>query len=189
MKYWTKIQMNMQKMMPETAGSSAGGKKPESRQKGCRRKLQRAGECTGCGGMTLVEVVVVLVILTILSAIIVPLMTGYIDRARQQKYVMEAQSVKQSLELYLLEQYADGGIDMMEFLATVSSEDLTSPDCVLADYLKVGCTKGAYIQNLTLEEGGVMVRQMIYIVDGYKIEVGKGRCSVTSLRSRSTDGK
>lgn len=169
MKYWTKIQMNMQKMM--------------------RKKIQRARESTGCGGMTLVEVVVVLVILTILSAIIVPLMTGYIDRARQQKYVMEAQSVKQSLELYLLEQYADGGIDMMEFLATVSSEDLTSPDCVLADYLKVGCTKGAYIQNLTLEEGGVMVRQMIYIVDGYKIEVGKGRCSVSSLRSRSTDGK
>ena len=189
MKYWTKIQMNMQKMMPETAGSSAGGKKPESRQKGCRRKLQRAGECTGCGGMTLVEVIVVLVILTILSSILVPSMTGYMDRARQQKYVMEAQGVKQSLELYLMEQYADGGVDMMEFLETVSSENLTSPDCMLADYLKVECTEGAYIQNLTLDEGGVMLRQMIYIVDGYKIDVGQGRYSVTVLRSGSAGGK
>ena len=43
-------------------------------------------------GFTLVELIVVLVILAILAAILVPALLGYIDRARQKQYVLNAKS-------------------------------------------------------------------------------------------------
>ena len=43
-------------------------------------------------GFTLVELIVVLVILAILVAILVPALLGYIDRAREKQYVLNAKS-------------------------------------------------------------------------------------------------
>ncbi|MGN0157755.1 MAG: prepilin-type N-terminal cleavage/methylation domain-containing protein [Brotaphodocola sp.] len=135
-----------------------------------------------CSGVTLVEVIVVLVIIGVLFSIIIPSMTGYIDKAKQQKYVMEAQGVRQSIEMYLLNQYAYDDIDMMELLEMLSTEDLNSSDCVISDFMKVTCTKGAHVQNLTMEDNGVHIRQMVYLVDGYEIEITDGDFSVTSIK-------
>lgn len=44
-------------------------------------------------GFTLVELIVVLVILAILAAMLVPTMTGYIDRANQDKLVAETRMI------------------------------------------------------------------------------------------------
>lgn len=44
-------------------------------------------------GFTLVEIIVVLVILAILAAIAVPAVLGYIDDAKQSKYIAEARSI------------------------------------------------------------------------------------------------
>ena len=44
-------------------------------------------------GFTLVELIVVLVILAILAALLVPALTGYIDRAREKKLTAEAKGV------------------------------------------------------------------------------------------------
>lgn len=41
-------------------------------------------------GFTLVELIVVLVILAILAALLVPALTGYIDRANEEKVIAEA---------------------------------------------------------------------------------------------------
>lgn len=41
------------------------------------------------GGFTLVELIVVLVILAILAALLIPALTGYIDKAKQKKIVAE----------------------------------------------------------------------------------------------------
>ncbi|MBQ4276194.1 MAG: prepilin-type N-terminal cleavage/methylation domain-containing protein, partial [Lachnospiraceae bacterium] len=43
-------------------------------------------------GFTLVELIVVLVILAILAAILVPALLGYIDRAKEKQYVLNAKS-------------------------------------------------------------------------------------------------
>ena len=44
-------------------------------------------------GFTLIEIIVVLVILGILAAIAVPAVMGYIDDAKESKYVAEAHSI------------------------------------------------------------------------------------------------
>ena len=40
-------------------------------------------------GFTLVELIVVLVILAILAALLVPALTGYIDKAKEKKVIAE----------------------------------------------------------------------------------------------------
>lgn len=44
-------------------------------------------------GFTLVELIVVLVILAILAALLVPALTGYIDRAKEKKVTAEAKGI------------------------------------------------------------------------------------------------
>lgn len=54
------------------------------------KKLQKRSNKKG---FTLVEIIVVLVILAILAAIAVPAVLGYIDDAKDSKYIAEARSI------------------------------------------------------------------------------------------------
>ena len=56
-------------------------------------------------GFTLVEVIVVLVILAILAALMVPSMTGWIDKAKEQKYIADARLVYTAAQSAISEQY------------------------------------------------------------------------------------
>lgn len=49
-------------------------------------------------GFTLVELIVVLVILAILAAILVPALLGYIDRAKESQYELEANAVMTAMQ-------------------------------------------------------------------------------------------
>lgn len=57
-------------------------------------------------GFTLVELIVVLVILAILAAILVPALLGYIDRAKNSQYILEAKSTLTATQAELAEMYA-----------------------------------------------------------------------------------
>lgn len=57
-------------------------------------------------GFTLVELIVVLVILAILAAILVPALLGYIDRARDQQYIIEAKNLMTATQAGIAEAYA-----------------------------------------------------------------------------------
>ncbi len=59
-------------------------------------------------GFTLVELIVVLVILAILTAMLVPALLGYIDRAREGKYNEEIHSIYTAAQAVADEQYAKG---------------------------------------------------------------------------------
>ena len=57
-------------------------------------------------GFTLVEMIVVLVILAILAAILVPSLLGFVDDAKQKKYVTEAKELMTATQAGIVEAYA-----------------------------------------------------------------------------------
>lgn len=60
-------------------------------------------------GFTLVEVIIVLVILAILAAVLIPSLTGYIDRANKSKYMLAAKNCMKAMQVELSELYAERG--------------------------------------------------------------------------------
>ena len=60
-------------------------------------------------GFTLVELIVVLIILAILAAILIPTLTGYIDKAKNGKYLSNAKACKDAAQAKFVEQYGING--------------------------------------------------------------------------------
>ena len=60
-------------------------------------------------GFTLVELIVVLVILAILAALLVPALTGYIDKAKEKKIVAETRMVVMAVQTVASEAYGQLG--------------------------------------------------------------------------------
>lgn len=58
-----------------------------------KKLLERLKKSNNKKGFTLIEIIVVLVILGILAAIAVPAVMGYIDDAKESKYIAEARSI------------------------------------------------------------------------------------------------
>lgn len=57
------------------------------------------------GGFTLVELIVVLVILAILAALLIPALTGYIDKAKQKNVTAETRQVVMAAQTLYDEAY------------------------------------------------------------------------------------
>ena len=60
-------------------------------------------------GFTLVELIVVLVILAILAAILMPALIGYIDKAKEKKYINDAKACLDATQACLVELYGKNG--------------------------------------------------------------------------------
>ena len=76
-------------------------------------------------GFTLVELIVVLVILAILAALLIPALTGYIDKANKEKVVSEARMVLMAAQTEISEDYGNGKITVAnDGTATTSNTDI-----------------------------------------------------------------
>ena len=131
-------------------------------------------------GYTLVELIIVLVILSITAAIVVPSLTGFIEKTEEERYVLEAQGVRRGIEYYLLDHYGEE-LDTMVLLFDFTSTRLDSPKNPLSGYLTVGITKGARLEGMTVDTSAYRVAGIIYRVAGYRIEMIEDDISVVRI--------
>ena len=82
------------------------------------------------GGFTLVELIVVLVILAILAALLIPALTGYIDKSKRDQVVAETRMLHEAVQTVASEAYGsaewstinDSG-ETLSSLITIASAD------------------------------------------------------------------
>ncbi|MBC5658612.1 prepilin-type N-terminal cleavage/methylation domain-containing protein [Anaerosacchariphilus sp. NSJ-68] len=123
-------------------------------------------------GFTLVELIVVLVILAILAALLVPALTGYIDKAKRKSIVAETRQVVMAAQTLVDEKYGtvDAGAD------TIKIEDGTKPATAtititkneIATLAEVGGTIG----DSEVEKG--VVKKIVYTSKGKTCTYTKG---------------
>lgn len=85
-------------------------------------------------GFTLVELIVVLVILAILAALLVPALTGYIDKAKEKKVIAETRMVVMAVQTVASEAY--GQIGAGKDLSDIRSDYWTSALNVDGKYMQ-----------------------------------------------------
>lgn len=112
-------------------------------------------------GFTLVELIVVLVILAILAALLVPALTGYIDKANKQKIIAETRQAVMAAQTIASEQYAvyqvptDGTKFSMTKDTEVPKSDGSGKEAYSAAIETLGELKGK-VKEVTVNEKGAV---------------------------------
>lgn len=75
-------------------------------------------------GFTLVELIVVLVILAILAALLIPALTGYIDKANKEKVIAETRTVTMAAQTIVSETYGKGELKKADGSVNVDYKDI-----------------------------------------------------------------
>ena len=91
------------------------------------------------GGFTLVELIVVLVILAILAALLIPALTGYIDKSKRDQVVAETRMLHEAVQTVASEAYGSSEWPSGNLLtiANQSGQNVTKPtDTTTYDNLK-----------------------------------------------------
>lgn len=125
-------------------------------------------------GFTLVELIVVLVILAILAALLIPALTGYIDKAKRKSVVAETRQAVMAAQTLVDEAYAkekvgadtvgiEGGSKPAEIKVVISKKDI-------ADLAEV--TEGNIMDQAEVENG--VVKKFVYSASGKTCTYTKG---------------
>lgn len=157
-------------------------------------------------GFTLVELIVVLVILAILAAMLVPALTGYIDKANRQKIVAATRQVVMAAQTEVSEKYASKtlkkGIITIEggqaandkVMKDDGTADTTDCEVKGADIVKlaeVGDYGNPTANQYTLKNGidKIVIK---YDAKGHvtsvELKQGAKTCTYTEGETKGTDG-
>ena len=105
-------------------------------------------------GFTLVELIVVLVIIAILAAMLIPAMTGYINKAKEKSITSETRQAVMAAQTLVDEKYATN----QETQITVGGVETSSVK--FADIEKLAEVKGK-ISKVTVDDDG-KVTELVY---------------------------
>lgn len=130
------------------------------------------------GGMTLVEVIAVMATVSVLSATVTPSVFGFIDKVTVQQYVMEANSVRISAQMFVTEEYAAGTLDDIKTMSKLVEGRLDSEKHTLTPYLMITCSPGARLTGATIQADEGELVEIVYQVDDYTITVNENGTSV-----------
>ena len=100
------------------------------------------------GGFTLVELIVVLVILAILAALLIPALTGYIDKAKQKNIIAETRQCVMAAQTLADEAYA--GVAKDDKITNPSASDIQALAEVKGEVKSVTVDKGVVTRLLLL---------------------------------------
>lgn len=119
-------------------------------------------------GFTLVELIVVLVILAILAALLVPALTGYIDRANEEKVVAEARMALMAAQTQGSIEYAKAPAGTpIVFDTTANTESDTDGKVTLAGLNKLDDVELTTTNLTKLTYANGKVATMEYVSAGY----------------------
>ena len=122
-------------------------------------------------GFTLVELIVVLVILAILAALLIPALTGYIDKAKEKQIIAETRQVVMAAQTLADELYAQDATKNITFDDT---SDVANRVVAKSEVAKLAALNAAYIveikvgnptDNNTKDRAGVVI-EVKYTRDG-----------------------
>ena len=111
------------------------------------------------GGFTLVELIVVLVILAILAALLIPALTGYIDKAKDKQIIAETRQVVMATQTLADEKYAaNSSVTLSVDAASAGNGDITSTDikklAEVSGTISSVTFTGGKVTSLTYANGG-----------------------------------
>lgn len=119
----------------------------------------------GKKGFTLVELIVVLVILAILAALLIPALTGYINKAKEKQITAETRQVVMSSQTLVDEYFAEQTLGSFSGDTITSGNDLGT--VTLANIAELAEVKVANITSVTVRNDGV-IGGVVYTRDGKK---------------------
>lgn len=135
-------------------------------------------------GFTLVELIVVLVILAILAALLIPALTGYIDKARRKSIVAETRQVVMASQTLVDEYYAKQDVNADVTVAASNANVLFKDIAALAE-LKADNIKEVKVGTTT---EGTTTKSNQGIVTYVKYENKGKTCEYTYGKTDGTDG-
>lgn len=127
-------------------------------------------------GFTLVELIVVLVILAILAALLIPALTGYIDKAKNKSIVAETRQAVMAAQTLVDEAYgkADVGADTVGITGGI-----LATGTVVTTISKADIAKLAEVPDTNIKDGSVVkngkVTKFVYSKSGKTCTYELGR--------------
>lgn len=132
-------------------------------------------------GFTLVELIVVLVILAILAALLVPALTGYIDRAKKKSIIAETRQCVMAAQTLIDEEYAKQDVGTEITAGAVSAGQTAT---VTSDAIKKLAEVKGEVGTITLSTDTDTVNKIT------KLEYTKGgyKCTYQPSERDNSDG-
>ena len=138
-------------------------------------------------GFTLVELIVVLVILAILAALLIPALTGYIDKANKEKIVSETRMVVMAVQTEASEAYgkAGAGKNLTGANGTTTSWDADSAEVTEIKTLSEVLTKSGVSFEATVTPNAT-VTKVSYKDANYTCTYENGTYTTTDNKGNTT---